>query len=267
MSEPLRIGIVGARGIGRHHARWFARAGCDVRAVYATSEESARQAAAHLRDSFGFRGQAFHDWDAFVRHGEFEACSVCSPAECHWPHVRDLAAAGKHLLCEKPLVWNWSYSPLQIIEEATRLVEACAHHGVILGVNAQYPAAVPGWLELHRRLLGREPEYRAVRFVLETRGRPRSPHGAAEVWVDLGPHPLAVLDALAPGGVDWETLRHQDGPLEVTLEFDWVSGPRRIAVHIECRRSEAGPLRRQVGNQDLVVDYQACQIEEEYRTL
>ncbi|MFN3649101.1 MAG: Gfo/Idh/MocA family protein [Armatimonadota bacterium] len=254
--KPLpRIAIVGARGIGRHHAKWFAHAGCEVVAIYGTTEASALSAAATLRDLFGFSGRAFHDWEQFRREGGFDACSVCSPAEEHWANCRDLAQDGKHLLCEKPLVWNWSYSSLELIQEATRLVEAAAHHGVLLGVNAQYPAALEGFEALHRTLRGREPDYRALTFTMATRGAPRSPHGAAEVWVDLGPHPLAVIDRLAPGGVDWATLRHQDGPREVVLDFEWVSAARRLPVHIECRRTTDGTVKRELGNQDLVATY------------
>src|SRR6478672_10830060 len=97
--SKLRIGIVGARGIGKHHAKWFARAGCDVVAVYGTTEESAAAAAAGLRDLFAFSGRVFHQWDRFVAEGGFDACSICSPAECHAANARDLGSAGKHLLC------------------------------------------------------------------------------------------------------------------------------------------------------------------------
>lgn len=260
----MKVAIVGARGIGKHHAKWFARAGCEVTAIYGTTEESAAAAAAGLRESFGFSGRAFSDWERFRREGGFEACSVCSPAERHWENVRDLAADGTHLLCEKPLVWHWDATPLQMIEEATALVEAAAHHNVLLGVNAQYPAALEGWEHLHRQVLGREPEYRSLHFTMESKGAPRSPHGAAEVWVDLAPHPLAFLDTLAPGSVDWETLRHRDGPLEAIVDFDWVSERRRVAVHIECRRTTDGTVRRQLGNQDLSVEYGTCSVDGDF---
>jgi predicted dehydrogenase len=266
MSHTLRIGIAGARGIGKHHAKWFTRAGCEVVAVYGTTEDSAGAAAAALKEIFGFSGRAFHDWGRFRTEGGFDACSVCSPAESHWANVRDLAADGKHILCEKPLVWNWDYTPLQIVEEATAVVEAAAHHGVLLGVNAQYPALYEGWLDLHQRSLGRYPEYRSLTFVMETKGPPRSPHGAAEVWVDLGPHPLAFIDALMPGGVDWETLRHADGPREAVLDFEWVASERRLPVHIECRRTTDGSMRRLLGNQDLVVQYDGCNVDGDFCT-
>lgn len=260
----LRVGVVGARGIGRHHAKWFAMAGCEVVAIFGTSEESAAKAAAGLRELFGFSGKAFHDWERFRRESGIEACSICSPAESHFANARDLAADGVHLLCEKPLVWNWGYTPLEIIEEGTALVEAAAHHGVLLGVNAQYPAVLDGWCELSRRVLGRDLDFRHLSFVMETKGKPRSSHGPAEVWVDLGPHPLALLDRIAPGTVDWPTLRHRDAPAEAVLDFDWISPRGRMEVHIECRRVEGPSVHRKLATQDLTVEYGARTQDGEY---
>jgi predicted dehydrogenase len=154
-----------------------------------------------------------------------------------------------------------------MIEEATALVEAAAHHGVILGVNAQYPAALEGFTDLHRQLFGRAPEFHSLHFVMESKGKPRSAHGPAEVWVDLGPHPLAFIDRVAAGGVDWATLRHSDGPLEAILDFDWVSGELRLPVHIECRRTTDGSVRRRLGNQDLMAEYEGRNIDGEFRSV
>jgi predicted dehydrogenase len=264
VSRPLRVAIAGARGIGKHHAKWFAHAGCEVVAIYGTTETSANTAAVALRNAFGFDGRAFSDWDRFRKEGGFDVCSVCSPAESHYANVRDLAADGKHILCEKPLVWNWDYTPLRILEEASCLVEAAAHHGVILGMNAQYPAILEGWLALHREVVGREPDLSELHFIMASKGAPRSPHGAAEVWVDLGPHPLAFLDGVAHGGVDWSTLRHTDGPHEVVLDFDWRSPTGDIRVHIECRRITDSPVIRRVGNREFSADYEGCSVEGEF---
>src|SRR5438067_2285493 len=142
MTRPLKVAIVGARGIGKHHAKWYANAGCEVVAVYGTTEESAHAAAAALAALFPFRGRVFHDWEQFRREGGFEACSVCSPAEWHGENIEELAADSVHVLCEKPLVWSWDLSALDMIEEATAAVEAAARHNVLLGVNAQYPAVL-----------------------------------------------------------------------------------------------------------------------------
>lgn len=265
MNEPLRVGIAGARGIGKHHAKWFAKAGCEIAAIYGTTEESAAQAAAGLQDLVGFQGRVFHEWDRFVAEGGFDVCSVASPPEVHAANVRDLAAAGKDILCEKPLVWNWDYSAAEIMAEAGQAVEAARKAGVILGINAQYPAAIQPWIELYRQVFQREPFLHDGYFLMDTRGEPRSPHGAAEVWVDLAPHPIALLDRLAPGGVDWSTLEHEDGPMEVSVKFTWRSPEWTIQAHIECRRTPGGTPRRRLGDQDMIAEYDGVNVDGEFR--
>lgn len=265
MTQPLKVGIAGARGIGRHHAKWFSRAGCDVAAIYGTTPESAESAAAGLREQIGFNGAVYHEWERFVGEAGFDVCAVCSPAEVHAANVRSLAEAGKHILCEKPLVWNWDYTAEEMLAEARSAVAAVEKAGVVMGVNAQYPAAIGPWIELYRMVFGKEPFLHDGFFVMDTKGEPRSPHGAAEVWVDLAPHPIALLDKLAPGSIDWSTLRHRDGPMEVEVKFTWVSPEWTIFAHIECRRSPGGPVRRLLGDQDMIAEYDGVNVGGEFK--
>src|SRR5262245_27464559 len=111
MNQRLRVGIVGARGIGKHHAKWFARSGCEVVAVYGRTPESCGRAETALKSLFDFDGEMTADWDAFVRDPRLQAVSVGSPAEAHAEQVLALLAAGKDVLCEKPLVWDWEQAP------------------------------------------------------------------------------------------------------------------------------------------------------------
>lgn len=265
MNQRPKVGIAGARGIGKHHAKWFAKAGCDVVAVYGTSAESAESAAVGLRDLMGFQGRVYHEWDRFVEESGMELCAVCSPAEAHARNVRSLAAAGKHILCEKPLVWNWDYTAEEMLAEARDAVDAVEKAGVVMGVNAQYPAAIGPWIELYRTVFGKEPFLHDGYFVMDTKGEPRSPHGAAEVWVDLAPHPIALLDKLAPGSIDWSTLEHEDGPMEVVVKFTWVNPEWTIQAHIECRRSPGGPVRRLLGDQDMIAEYDGVNVDGEFK--
>ncbi len=261
----MKVAVVGARGFGKHHAKWLTKAGCEVTALFGTSAESAEAAAAGLRESIGFAGVVYSDWRRFLDEADFAACSVCSPADSHLENVADLAAAGKHLLCEKPLVWNWEHSPEQLMEDARQAVDAIEAAGVIAAVNAQYPAALEGFRALYREAKGREPAFEALEFLLETKGKPRSPHGPAEAWVDLAPHPLALIDAVTPGEIDWETLRVEDGPSEFAAEFDWVSPEHRIRVRLAGGRITDRPPMRRLGNQDFAADYDGTNFDGEFK--
>src|SRR3954447_14006038 len=188
--RPFRVGIAGARGIGRHQAKWFVHLGCEVASVYGTTAESAAAAAAAVRGLCAFHGRVECDWDAFVAAPDLDAVAVCSPPEAHAANALSALRAGKHVLCEKPLLWDWALGPDQLLEQARQIVSMARAKGRVLAVNAQYPAAVPPLLRLFREAHGREPQFRSLLFRMETAGPPRSPHGAAEVWADLGPHPL-----------------------------------------------------------------------------
>jgi predicted dehydrogenase len=257
MGQKLGVGVVGARNIGKHHAKWFAQLGAEVVGIYGRSAESAEQSAAALRDLFGFTGKAYHDWEAFVRDPEIEAVSVCSPADAHAANTVDLLKAGKHVLCEKPLVWDWEASPERMLEDGRRMLRAAADAGRVLAVNAQYPAGVPALLDLYRKHRGRAPAFDTMAVLMETKGAPRSPHGSAEVWVDLGPHPFALLEALVPGGrVEEATERLTGEGHEVIYEFRWIAPEHQPRVRFELRRiKDAAPARR-FGVDGFLVDYE-----------
>jgi 1,5-anhydro-D-fructose reductase (1,5-anhydro-D-mannitol-forming) len=62
---------------------------------------------------------------------------VCSPNLLHADHVVQAAAAGKHVLCEKPMATT--------VADAARMVQACRKAGVTLGVAfnlRQHPAHI-----------------------------------------------------------------------------------------------------------------------------
>ncbi len=268
MSAPLRVAVVGARGIGKHHAKWFARAGCAVSAIYGTTADSAARAAAGLRELFPFAGEVYSDWGCFLADGSFDAASVCTPAEAHRGNVLDLVAAGKHVLCEKPVYWDWEAEPAAILAAGEEMVSAARAAGVVLAINAQYPAGIPLYRDFYHSLRGRDPAFDRLAFRMETKGQPRSPHGPAEVWVDLAPHPIAVLDAVLPGAeVRWQTLRHESAGLEAVVSFTWSRGDVDIEVQMTVRRVPGGTPTRWVSNGDLECTVEGRNVEGEFVTV
>lgn len=66
-------------------------------------------------------------YDELLAHPEVDAVFVATPNGLHTEHVLAAAAAGKHVLCDKPLATT--------VEDARQQVEACAAAGVQLGVG------------------------------------------------------------------------------------------------------------------------------------
>ena len=98
MASELRVGIAGAGFIGGVHARSARLAGARVVAVAASSADSAATAAAALRAD-----RAVASADALVRDPEVDVVHICTPNHLHLPLAEAALAAGKHVVCEKPL--------------------------------------------------------------------------------------------------------------------------------------------------------------------
>src|SRR6188768_2380453 len=110
MNQPLRIGLVGAGMVSRHHLiAW--RHITDRARVVAVADPSADNAARRAAE-FGIP-HTYPSAEAMLASVELDAVDIAAPREMHAPLVR--LAAEKHLpvLCQKPLAPN--------LQEATAL--------------------------------------------------------------------------------------------------------------------------------------------------
>jgi predicted dehydrogenase len=93
-----RAGIVGVGFMGGVHARAVRAAGGTVSLVAASDVGTARDASGPL----GARGVA-GSVDELLASPEVDVVHVCTPNHLHVPIARAALAAGKHVVCEKPL--------------------------------------------------------------------------------------------------------------------------------------------------------------------
>src|SRR4051794_22915736 len=98
MSSELRAGIAGAGFIGAVHARSARLARAQIEAVAASSLESAQNAA----DAFG-ANRALASAEELVNDPDIDVVHICTPNHLHLPLAEAALAAGKHVICEKPL--------------------------------------------------------------------------------------------------------------------------------------------------------------------
>jgi predicted dehydrogenase len=100
MSERIRVAVVGC-GIGMLHMeayrtlpeRFELRAICDI------DTDKAREAAAALGVP-----QMVGDFDALCRMDDIDLIDICTPPHLHFAQIAQALEAGKHTICEKPLV-------------------------------------------------------------------------------------------------------------------------------------------------------------------
>jgi predicted dehydrogenase len=97
--SALRVAIAGATGfIGPVHARAARRAGGHLVGVAASTPERAREAA----DSLGAE-HAFASPEELAVADGVDVVHICTPNHLHAPLAAAALAAGKHVICEKPL--------------------------------------------------------------------------------------------------------------------------------------------------------------------
>jgi predicted dehydrogenase len=114
----MRVGIIGTGNMGRMHAGHWARLPVELAGFYSRTLERAHSTAAD------FGACAFSSLDALL--SEVDVVDVCTPTPTHKHIVLAAAAAGKHIICEKPLARH--------LRDAEAMVAACAAAGIRLFV-------------------------------------------------------------------------------------------------------------------------------------
>jgi predicted dehydrogenase len=121
----LHAAIAGTGSIGKVHARSARLAGADLVGVAASSPASAQAAAAELGAA-----RAFDSAEEMVRDPAVDVVHICTPNHLHLPLAEAALAAGKHVICEKPLALDAA--------GAQQLVDATAGSGLQTAVPFVY---------------------------------------------------------------------------------------------------------------------------------
>jgi predicted dehydrogenase len=267
----LRIGLVGAGGIGRdqHLPGWSALPYCEVVAFADTSPPALEQASRLVPDA-----ALFADWRELIAQENLDIVDICTPNRTHSEIALTALGAGKHVLCEKPLATTSA--------EVIALAAASSRSGRLL-MTAQHfrfdPTAqrMKAWLDagmvgdvyyaraqwLRRRWLparptftdrslsGGGPAFDIGVHVLDLAcwfmGSPKP----VSVSAALGTH-LAQRDDLAGEWGDWDRasidvedfaagfVRFANGAT-LTLETSWLAfQPDKETIRLQCYGTNGG---------------------------
>ena len=120
-----RAGVIGTGFIGAVHARAIRRAGHRLVGVSASSPDSTAAAVERLGAERGFVSAA-----ALAESTDVDVVHVCTPNDLHAPLAEAALAAGKHVVCEKPLATT--------LADATTLATLAERAGVVATVPFVY---------------------------------------------------------------------------------------------------------------------------------
>ncbi|MFN7541353.1 MAG: Gfo/Idh/MocA family protein, partial [Acidobacteriota bacterium] len=206
--KKLNLGMIGYGFMGRAHSNAFRKVGnffpleheIVLKAACARSEDKARAFAAN----WGYESIET-DWRKLVDRPDIDVIDIASPNDTHREIALAAAAAGKMILCEKPLGRNSAES-----EEMVAAVEKAGVANMVWYNYRRVPAVTMAKQLVEEGRLGRIFHYRA-KFLQDWTINSDLPQGGAALWrLDVN---------VAGSGVTGDLLAHC---IDTAI---WLNGP------------------------------------------
>jgi myo-inositol 2-dehydrogenase/D-chiro-inositol 1-dehydrogenase len=130
MNDVLRIGFIGAGGMGLHHAKNIHSysSEADVTGVYEPNDKSVSSALEILK-----KASRFNDPFELINSDKIDAVVICSPDATHASLVLACLDARKPVLCEKPLATN-----VEDLKKILSKENECGKKYVSVGFNRRF---------------------------------------------------------------------------------------------------------------------------------
>src|SRR6188474_1538450 len=108
-TKPLNIGMIGYGFMGRAHSNGYARVNnffdLEYRPVLKAACARDKAKIQAFADQWGYESVET-DWRKMIERKDIDAIDICTPNNLHKEIALAAAAAGKMILCEKPLAMN-----------------------------------------------------------------------------------------------------------------------------------------------------------------
>lgn len=127
----MRVGVVGSGFMGSTHAGAWAKLPVELVGICSADEPRAKSLAAQ------YGCKSFTSLDELL--AQVDVIDICTPTPLHYPMVMQAAAAGKHVVCEKPLA--------RTSAQCREMIEACHQANIqllvahVLRFSPQYVGA------------------------------------------------------------------------------------------------------------------------------
>jgi predicted dehydrogenase len=197
MSKPLNVGLIGYGFMGRAHSNAYSQVNHFfdlpyrpvLKAICARSADKAKIFA----EQWGYESVET-DWRKLIARKDIDLIDICTPNSSHAEIATAAAAAGKMILCEKPLAMTGPEG-LKMVES----VERAKVPNMVWYNYRRVPAVTLAKQLIDEGKLGKIFHYRA-KFLQDWTISPELPQGGAGLW---------RLDVAAAGsGVSGDLLAH-----------------------------------------------------------
>ena len=244
----INVGIVGTGFMGVAHAEALRRLGIPVRGVVGSTPERA-QAKADVANL----PEVYPSLDALLADPAIDAVHVTSPNAAHADQVTAVLAAGKHVVCEKPLaLTSTETATLLALAQSSRLVHAVGFNQRFYPIVQQAKAMIEaGELGRVRLVSG---GYLQDWLLLDTDWNWRleaEKAGGLRAVADIGSHwfdnvqfvtGVPIVEVMADLHTFVEVRNRPEGEVE-TFGAHTVSDNERVAERMTCDDA-AGVLLR-----------------------
>jgi phthalate 4,5-cis-dihydrodiol dehydrogenase len=221
ISNPIRIGIA---GLGRAFSLMVPAFTRDSRVEIVAGADPRPEARSKFEADF--RAKAFDSVEKLAAEPGIDVVYVATPHQCHAAHAIAAAAAGKHVLVEKPMALS--------LEECRAMIAAARNAGVRLLVGHSHSFDAP---ILHARRLIDSGRFGRVRMVsalnyTDFLYRPRRPEeldtaSGGGVVFNQAAHQVDIVRLLAGSAVAcvraltgaWDPSRPTEGAYSCQLRF------------------------------------------------
>ncbi|HUY12366.1 MAG TPA: Gfo/Idh/MocA family oxidoreductase [Terriglobia bacterium] len=235
MAKPLNIGMIGHGFMGRAHSNAYHRVNQFFDVAYQPVLKAVAGRNPETTRAFASRWswqRAETDWRKLVDAQDIDAIDICSPNNTHCEVALAAAAAGKIILCEKPLAMN-----LAEARQMTVAVEKSGKPNMVWFNYRRVPAISLAKQIIDEGRLGKIFHYRAVYLQDWTISR-KVPVGGPGTW---------RLDKdVAGAGVSGDLSTHNvDTALWLNGAIASVSGMTEIFIK-DRTRPDGSPARVEI---------------------
>jgi predicted dehydrogenase len=207
--KPIRVGLLGCGFMGRTHSNAWRRLNnffpVGRQAVLAAICDTNAEKAEAFRQTWGYE-RAMSDWKALMAAPDIDVIDICVPNFAHKELALAAAAAGKTIICEKPLALNVAEA-----EEMVKAVEAARVPNLVMFNYRRVPAITLAKQLIDEGRIGRVFHFRA-NFLQDWTISPDVPQGGDALWrLDVKAAGSGVTGDLLAHNID--TAMYLNGPI------------------------------------------------------